>query len=284
MRYVTIYRYLLRSSLWMILGWGLGLGLLALYLALLHDAFISQQEQFQGMMSAYPPELMAAFGGTADLFVPSGFLNFTYFSYVEVLLGFVAISAGSGLLAADEERGRLELVAAYPVRRLGVFGARLGALMTSMVSILALSWLGFVLAVPGTGLEQVSAWEFALPHLELLVLMLFFAGLALLFSQVLPSRSAATAAASTVLLASYVLKILMELDDKLVDIERFSPLHYIKGGYAIEGLNVGWLLGLLGCGMVFIALAAWRFEQRDLRVSGEGSWPRWLRIGVKRGA
>ena len=33
------------------------------------------------LVSAYPPELMAAFGGTADLFTPSGFLNFTFFSY-----------------------------------------------------------------------------------------------------------------------------------------------------------------------------------------------------------
>ena len=279
MRFLTVFGYQLRSKRWQIIGWGASLLILAAYLTMLHDAFMTQQEQFNSMLSAYPPELMAAFGGTTDLFTPSGFLNFTYFSYAAVLLGFLAISMGSSLLAADEERGRLELMAAYPVSRLSIFAARLFAVLLSMVLILLLSWLGFVLTISGTGLEQLGAGKIALPHVELLVLMIFFSGLALLLSQVLPTRSAATGLASGLLLASYVLKVLLELDDSLVDIEKFSPLHYIKGGYAIEGLNASWMLGLLGAGLLFIVLAAWRFDRRDLRLSGEGSWWRWPRFG-----
>lgn len=276
MRFLTIFRNQLRSRRAQIIGWGASLSILAAYLVLLHDAFITQQEQFTSMLEAYPPELMAAFGGTTDLFIPTGFLNFTYFSYVAVLLGFLAISMGSSLLAADEERGRLELITAYPISRLGVFTARLCAAILGMVLILILSWLGFVLTMPGTGLETVSAGQIALPHLELLAFMLFFAGLALLLSQVLPARSAASGVAAALLVASYVLKVILELDDRLANLERFSPLHYLKGGYAIEGLNLGWTLGLLAAGLLFIALAAWRFERRDLRVSGEGSWPNWM--------
>jgi ABC-2 type transport system permease protein len=278
MRTFTIFRSQLRGSLAAILGWGVSLFILAAYLAMLHDAFISQQEQFSSMINAYPPELMAAFGGTADLFIPTGFLNFTYFSYVAVLLGFLAISMGSGLLASDEERGRLDLLVAYPVSRVGIFTARLLAAIVSMVLILTLSWLGFVLFIPGTSLK-VSAGHMVLPHLELLFFMLFFSGLALLLSQALPSRSAATGLAAGFLLLSYVLKVLVGLNDRLAALERFSPLHYVKGGYAIEGLNAGWMLGLLGIGLVFIILAAWLFENRDLRVSGEGSWPTWMRLG-----
>jgi ABC-2 type transport system permease protein len=282
MGFLTLFRYALRGRLVQIVGWGASLLFLAVYLVLLHDAFVSQQEQYLSLVSAYPPEMMAAFGGTEDLFVPTGFLNFTYFSYVAVILGFMALSAGSGLLAADEERGLLDLLAAYPVSRLALFTARFLAMLCGMALILLLSWLGFILAAPGTGLKVVSILEFALPHLELLAFMLFFAGLALLLSQVLPSRGAATAVAAALLLASYLLKVLVELDDNLVELERFSPLHYFKGGYAIEGLNASWLLGLLGLGLLFTTLAAWRFDRRDLRISGEGSWPNWLQFGRRR--
>lgn len=281
MCYLTIFRAKLWGSKAAILGWGVSLGGLAAYLAALHDAFISQQEQFQNMLSAYPPELMAAFGGTTDLFIPSGFLNFTFFSYAAVLLAFLAISMGSGLLAADEERGRLDLLAAYPLTRLGLFTARLLAAFAGMVLILFLSWLGFVLSVGGTGLEGISPAEFALPHLELLVLMGFFTGLALLLSQVLPGRGWATALAAAYLLASYVLQSFLQLDDSLAGLQPFSPLHYIKGGYAIDGVDLGRLAGLLAAGLLFILLAAWRFQSRDLRVAGEGSWPDWLRIPKK---
>ena len=140
--------------------------------------------------------------------------------------------------------------------------------------------------IPGTGLQEVSSWQIALPHLELLVFILFFIGLALLLSQLLPSRAAATALSSLLLVACYILKTMLELDDRLEPLEKFSPLSYLKGGYAIAGLNANWLLGLLGFGLLFIVLAAWRFERRDLRVSGEGNWPTWTRLGKgsKRGS
>ena len=75
MRFLTLLRYQLAAYRGMIVGWGAALLILAVYLALLHDAFASQQEQFTSLLSAYPPEMMAAFGGTADLFQPTGFLN-----------------------------------------------------------------------------------------------------------------------------------------------------------------------------------------------------------------
>jgi beta-exotoxin I transport system permease protein len=281
MTFVTIFRYALRGRLVQIIGWGAALAFLAGYLVMLHDAFVSQQNQFNSLWAAYPPELMAVFGGTKDLFISTGFLNFTYFSYMVVVLGFMALFAGSGLLAADEERGRLDLLVAYPASRLTLFTARLLALLVSMALILIFSWLAFVIFSPKTDLREVSAWEYALPHIELLVFMFFFVGLALLFSQVLPSRNAATALVSAILLASYLMKVLIELDDRLVDVERLSPLHYVKGGYAIQGLNINWTLGLLLCGLVFTLLAAWRFQRRDIRVSGEGSLPSWLRIGKR---
>lgn len=281
MTFVTIFRYALRGRLVQIIAWGAALAFLSSYLVMLHDAFVSQQNQFNSLMAAYPPELMAAFGGTKDLFIPTGFLNFTFFSYMSVVLGFMALFAGSGLLSAEEERGRLDLLVSYPASRLTLFTARLLAMLCSMALILILSWLGFVIFSPSTSLKEVSAWEYALPHLELLVFMFFFTGLALLLSQVLPSRNAATAIASAILITGYLMKALIELNDKLVNVERLSPLHYLKGGYAIEGLNPNWVLGLLLCGLIFSALAAWRFERRDIRVSGEGSLPDWLRIGKR---
>lgn len=283
MRYFTIFNSWIRSGRMQIIGWGASLFILAAFVARLYDAFVVQKEQFATMLSDFPPELMAAFGGTADVFEPTGYLNFNYFSYVMVLLGFLAISMGSGMLAVDEERGRLELLAAAPVSRLGIMIARLLATLFRGVIILILSWLGFVLFIPATGLAEVSAWQLALPHLEILALMFFFTALALLLSQLLPAHSAATGIAAVYLLAGYVIQTLLELDVNLAGLERYSPLRNISGGFAIEGLDGGGILVLLGFGVLFIVLAAWRFQHRDLRIAGEGQWPGWMlfRFGIK---
>jgi hypothetical protein len=50
------------------------------------------------------------------------------------------------------------------------------------------------------------------------------------------------------------------------------PYAYYQGSEAINGLNWGWLLGLLTVSAVFLLLAWWRFQNRDIRVAGEGSW------------
>ena len=104
MRFYTVFKHHLRGRRTAIIAWGATLFLLAAYLLSLYDAFASQQQQYMDFISVYPPELMAAFGGMSDMFSPAGFLNFTLFSYITVLLGFLAISLGSGMLAADEER------------------------------------------------------------------------------------------------------------------------------------------------------------------------------------
>jgi ABC-2 type transport system permease protein len=144
---------------------------------------------------------------------------------------------------------------------------------TATVAILALSWLGLLVAKGSSSLE-VGGWALALPHLSLLALMLFFSGLALLLSLVLPARRSAAMAAGLVLLTSYFLTTLARLDKDLETLSRLAPTSYYQSGDAIDGLNVRWFAGLLASAAAFVALAWWRFERRDIRVAGEGVW-RW---------
>ena len=62
------------------------------------------------------------------------------------------------------------------------------------------------------------------------------------------------------------------MDDRLAGVVKFSPYTYFQGGDALRGLNLSWLLGLIGAIILFGGLALWRFQQRDLRIGGEGGW------------
>jgi hypothetical protein len=81
-------------------------------------------------------------------------------------------------------------------------------------------------------------------------------------------------AAGMFLVASYFITALAQINSGLKPIARFSSLEYYQSGYAIRGLNLTWLGGLLGLAALFAVLAGWRFQRRDIRVAGEGSW-RW---------
>ena len=98
----------------------------------------------------------------------------------------------------------------------------------------------------------------------------------------LPSRRASNLLTGVLLVGSFFITSLSNLSESLEPVAKFSPLTYYQGGEAIHGLNLTWLAALLGFACLFLLLAWWRFQARDIRVSGEGSWPFADRIRARR--
>jgi len=260
-----------RRSRGQVLGWGLSLAVLAAYLLSFYDTLASQVAQLDAMMRSNPPELMAFFGEVATLGTPAGYLTIEFFSYMPLVIGIYAVLAGSGLVAADEENGTLDLVLAHPISRAGFFFGRVLGLVLAMVGILGLAWLGFVVGLGWTELD-VTVVDLGLPFLCLAAVLLLFSALSLLLSMTLPSRRLAAMVGGLALVASFFITSLARIDKNLEGLARFSPLNYYQSGEAILGLKADWLLGLLAACLVFVLPAWWRFERRDIRVAGERSW------------
>lgn len=267
----AVFRHAILRERGQILGWGIGLGLLAAMIILPYDSLMRQREQLQALVKALPPEMMAFFGGMTDLLSPAGYLNMQFYSYMPIVVGIYAVLAGSGLVASDEENGTLDLVLAHPISRTALFLGRVWALAAAMLGILAITWLGFIAALPFTAMP-VSPLALIWPILSLFAVIAFFAALALLLSMVLPSRRLAASVAGLLLVASYTITSLATLIEGLATVARFSPLNYYQGGRAVDGLNWGWLAWLLGAAVLCSLLAWLLFEGRDIRVGGEGGW------------
>jgi ABC-2 type transport system permease protein len=257
-----------------ILGWGLSLALLGAYLMPFYDTLAKQQESLKQLLSSYPPELMAFFGDTSNmsaLFTPEGYLGFEFFSYMPLILGIYAVLVCSGILAGDEENGTLDLVLAHPVSRAALFFGRVLAFVAATVSILALTWLGLFVGKNWSSVE-FSGVELARPFVSLCAVVLLFGAMALALSLLLPARRLAAMVAGLFLVASFFVTSLARIDATLEKIAQLSPLNYYQSGQAILGLNGDWIAGLLATAGLFVLIAWWRFERRDIRVGGEGGW------------
>jgi beta-exotoxin I transport system permease protein len=270
---IAVFRHALVRSIGQIIGWGIALALLGIYGMLLYDTLVEPQaqQQFEQLISSYPPELMTFFGDMTQMFTPGGYLDTLFFSYIPIIIGIFVIVSCASLLAGDEEKGLLDLVLAHPVSRVKLFYGRLGAYTVSVILILFITWIGFALPLPKTSM-QVSAWELFLPFLSLFALLMFFGRLSLLLSMVLPSRQWAVMTSGLILVTTYFLTSLARLSEKLKPIERYFPMHYYQGGKALTKMDWGWFGFLFGCSILFTLLALWSFERRDIRVSGEAGW------------
>lgn len=267
----AVFRHELRRLRGQILGWGLSFALLGWITVISYNPLIESGLGLQEMVDKLPPSVMAFFGESTSLFSAVGYLDMSLFSFVLAILGFFSVLAGAGMLVADEEAGRLDLIQSYPVSRTAQFAGRALALVVATVIILALFWAGFLPGLPGSKLE-VTLLSLALPFLPLLAEMLLFSGFALWLSMVLPSRGMATMVAGFLLIGSYFLTSLARIVMTLKPVARFSPYNYYQGAQAIDGLDLQWFFGLLGIAALFFLAAWWCYRRRDLRVSGEGSW------------
>ena len=264
------FKHTLRRMRGQIIGWGLGLALYGLMMALLYDS-VSQMDNLQQLLESYPKEIMGFFGDLMAITTPQGYLDIYYFGYLTVIIGIFAVSAAAGLLAGDEERGTLDLILAHPISRSGLFWGRTAGYVVATVIILGAGWLSWVIPSGSTGMD-LSPVEFLRPFGPLLAQLLLFGGLALLLSMLMPSSRAAGMVAGGLLVANYLVAGLAHANADLQAIVDWTPLHFYQGGYAVEGLKWGWLAGVLAVAAALALLAWWRFQQRDIRVGGEGGW------------
>jgi ABC-2 type transport system permease protein len=267
----AVLRYALAGRRWQIVGWGLAMFLLAVLMVARYDLMVGSKKQFLALMEGPLGDAVKFFGDKEAMFTAEGFLDMQLFLFLPLVLGIFVILNGSGLLAVDEEKGTLDLILAHPVSRSTLFWGRLLALLTAVLAVVALSWLGVVVASSGSTLDADAA-DLVLPYLSFLAVLLVFAALALVLSMVLPSRRAAATVTGLVLVASFVLNMLARNDPDMVTYARLLPLYHFQGGKAMRGLDVSPFVGLLAVAAVCTGLAWWRFERRDIRVSGEGSW------------
>ncbi len=267
----TILRDMLSRLRGQMLGWGLALAVLALIVAPLYDTAVQQRAQIEQLLGGLPPEFMALIGNLDRMFSPVGFLDARYFTLLPLLLGVFAAVMGSGLIAADEENGTLDLILAQPISRAQLFAGRLIAFAITLAGICAIGWLGLVI---GTRLSTIAiGWiELALPFVSLIGVVLWFGTLALMLSLILPSRRSAAMLTGLVLVVSFFVTTLARLSPNLSRLAVLMPTYYYQGGSALDNFDLGGLVGLLLFSVIFTAIALRRFQRRDIRIAGEGGW------------
>jgi len=266
----TNFKHSIIRSRWQIIGWGLIMGFYGAYMVSFYDNLLGMQDQFMELIANYPPELLAALGVSSpeELFSVGGYLNTYVFSYMPLIVGVLAILAGSGLLASDEEDGVLDLIMGHPVSRVRLFIGRLLAFVATLTAVAVLLWAGLAIGTLTVELD-LSMINLMWPSLSLLAALLFFGTFSVMASMLLPSRKIAAMAAGGLLAASFLLTMFGNLDPTLSAIADISPLSYYQGGGAIEGVEWTWLAGQLLISIVFAVIALWRFQKREIRVAGE---------------
>lgn len=100
------------------LSWGIGIGVLGIYLV----AIASSSEIMEGygpLLESLPPAMLSAFGiSDARLFTTTeGMISAGFVSYAMLMLSAYAVTSGLNITANEEDDGILDIVLALPITR-----------------------------------------------------------------------------------------------------------------------------------------------------------------------
>lgn len=268
---LTEFRHTLRRLRGAVVSWSVGVALYGLLMVFFYPTAAEMEDVFDQYIGMFPEAMLAFFENIHAIATPMGFMDVYFFSYLHVIIGILAISAGAGMLVADEEKGVLDLVLAQPVSRTSLYWGRLLGILASLAVVLVAGWLSWVLPAGAVGLD-LTPLQLLLPFLPLFAVLALFTALAVVLSMLLPSARIAGMLTGGFMVANYLLLGLSNLSDTLESVMEFSPLRYYQAGTAVEGLKVHWLVGLLVASLLVLCGGWLRFLRRDIRVSGERGW------------
>jgi len=264
----NIFLKVLRDQRRAFIWWCLGLALLTLYVVLLYPSIHQNSAQFSKMVNSLPEALRNAFlGESGDFSSPTGFLNSElFFMMLPLIFLFYAIGMGSKAIAGEEERGTLDLLASYPLRRYRIAAGKFAALAAATGALAFVFWL--TLTLGGMAVKIEIGWgRMAEATLSAALLGLAFGSIALMLGCAFGKRGLATGVTSALAVGSYLLNSLGPSVKALKPYRILSLFYYNTGGNPlVNGLN-GWHV-LVFCTVTAVCLAAalWAFDRRDLSV------------------
>ena len=227
---------------------------------------ISGTPEFDELYKEIPEALMRAFaGGVADFTSPVGFLNSQLFILMVPLLFLIfALTAGSGAIAGEEEKGTLDLLLSNPVKRRRVVAEKFVAMAVG-ISVLGLAlWLGTAISAKAVGMD-IGIGRIAEASLSATLLGLAFGAIAMAVGCASGKRSLSIWVTAALGIAAYFLNAMGPIVDGLE--ERLSPFYYYLGSDPLaNGLDLHHVGVLIGLSAAAMATALITFERRDLAI------------------
>ena len=211
-----------------------------------------------------PGGVSAAFGLNSDLSAATGYINATTFNLLPWLFIAFGVTTGTRAIAGDEERGRLDLLLSFPIRRtrfvLDRFAAM--AIMTVGLGVVAVAALAIISHLVGA---DVPFGHVAAAITAVTLLGLAIGSLALAAGAITGRAAVAIGVSVAVAIASYLAETLGKSVSGLDWLRHVSVFFAALGRDPLAtGFNWAGIVALLVVIAAFVAIAVWAFARRDI--------------------
>lgn len=249
------------STMW----WSISIAFFMFVNLIFYPSFKNDAETLQKSFENLPDAAIQLFGGSTDFFSPVGYLNSQiFFLMLPMLLGILAISLGSRILAQEEQEKTIEGLLTRPISRTQLLLAKAlaGTIILAIVSLV--SWISIVILAKLVDLD-VSITALTQASFVCFLLVLSFGSVAYLFSAIGRTKGASIGLATLIAFGGYIIDSLSGTVKWLSAPSKLFPFNYYNSESILRG-NYNWVNAwffvavIVGCGLL-----SWvAFRRRDL--------------------
>lgn len=266
---MNLFKRELKANAKSLFFWCLGMAFLIWAGMVKYDAFRKTGDEINRMLAQLPPALIQTMGlgNGADLTSVAVFYSIFFLFFM--LLGAVHAGMLGALILAKEERDKTaDFLFVKPIRRRR---AILMKLLAAIVNIVILDLVTFGVSVFSVERYNTTGQSLAFPIflmiLALFLLQLLFLGVGFLAAAAAKTAKTASGAVSVFILGTYILSVVIDLNDDLSFLGIFSPFRYFDADsvmfdhYLSPGYSALSLILAAACALGTLKL----FGRRDLR-------------------
>ncbi len=261
-----IYLQTLRRHWRGALLWAIGLGILANRTILLVPD-VEALNQYAKVLETLPPAMLQMFGGVdLSAATPEGFLNLSYFSFLPLILALYLVPMGLNATLNEEEEGIMDVVMTLPIPRWRLLVERLAGYITLLLGMVAICHLMLMAGFRASPFEYNEAAVHA-ASLNILPASLFLLTLTIMLGTLLRRRPWVLSIIGVVVIGGYFIDVL----GRAAATSAFNSLrvisfyaYYNSAEVFRSGLNMANVGVLLAFSALFVGVAVWGWQRRDI--------------------
>ncbi len=265
---MNVYLRELKAHLKSFYGWSGTMVFLILAGMMKYSAFQKTGEAINAMFENFPAGLLAVLGMSSDQDLTSvGVFYSIFFLYFLLLMSVHAAMLGVAVIAWEERDKTADFLFAKPTLRRQAITAKILAALTFVVGYNLVTFAASVLIV-----EQFNTTGSSLvtPILALtsclLVVQILFLALGLLFGAIARNSEKASGLATTAILGTFMLKVMIDFKSDLDYLNFLTPFRYFRSYDVMfhQEIDWGYVALALGLATISILLTYILYEKRDL--------------------
>lgn len=262
---LAIIKWGLWQKRWFIMWWCIAIMAFIFLNLIFYPSFKDQAAQLEQSFSQIPESTRALFSDTSDLFSPTGYLSSqVFYLMMPMLLGILAITLGSSLIAREEKEGTIELLMSRPVSRNALLA---GKAIVGIIIVFTIGFVGMATTVIMSKLVDltVPSKDIALASLASMILALSFGAMAYVITCFGKARVASVGLATLFALGGYIIVSLSGAASWLKWPSRAFPFHYYKSAEILEGTYQWHNMWFIIAVIAICAFVSWfSFRRRDI--------------------